>query len=139
MKKKVFIIASLCALGLCHWNAKASIPQQIYFNLEHEDNHIPSEAEQIKLQGKLDYSANPDDIEAGATETSVYIYFNKSYGSVSISLFDAEGNLCYSSVVNTGVQQMVVIPITGNSQGTYTVELDNVVGFAEGYFEPKQH
>jgi hypothetical protein len=53
---------------------------------------------------------------------------------LNISLYNAEGNLCYSSVVNTGVQQMVVIPIMGNSNGTYTVVLDNANGYAEGDF-----
>ena len=38
MKKKVIIFGSLCALGLCCWNAKASIPQQIHFKIEQEDN-----------------------------------------------------------------------------------------------------
>jgi hypothetical protein len=104
-----------------------------------EDNHIPSEAEKIKLQGKLNYNVGPDDIEAGATETAVYIYFNQSYGNVNISLYNAEGNLCYSSVVNTGAQQMVVIPIIGNGNGTYTVVLDNANGFAEGDFERQSH
>lgn len=139
MKKKVFIIASLCALGLCYWNAKASIPQQIYFNMEQEDNHIPSEAEQIKLQGRLDVNVGPDDIEAGATETAVYLYFNQSIGSVSISLYNASDLLVYNGVVDTSTQQMVVIPILSTESGTYTIVLDNVVGFAEGYFEPRQH
>lgn len=134
MKKKVFIIASLCALGLCYWNAKASIPQQIYFNMEQEDNHIPSEAEQIKLQGRLDVNVGPDNIEAGATETAVYLYFNQNFGNVSITIYNDSGFLVYTSIVDTSMQQYVVIPILSTAPGTYTVVLDNANGFAEGDF-----
>lgn len=142
MKKQILFLAGICAIGFFVCKAHASVPhhpQQNNITVEMEDNHIPSEAEKIKLQGKLNYNVGPDDIEAGATETAVYIYFNQSCGNVNISLYNAEGNLCYSSVVNTGAQQMVVIPIMGNSNGTYTVVLDNANGYAEGDFERQNH
>lgn len=134
MKKKVLIFAGLSALALCSWNAQASVPLQNYFNVEAEDNHIPSGAEQIKLKGKLNYSANPDDIEAGATETAVYLCFNQNFGNVSITIYNDSGLLVYTSVVDTSMQQYVVIPILSTAPGTYTVVLDNANGFAEGDF-----
>ena len=135
MKKKVFLFTGLCALGLCAWETQATNPQQVLINMNKEDNHIPSGAEQIKLKGKLDVNAGPDDIEAGATEQAVYLYFNRNFGNVSISLYNATGNLIYSSVVDTSMQQLVVIPINSTVSGTYTVVLDNASGFAEGDFE----
>ena len=139
MKKNVLILTGLCAIGFCIWEAQASTPQQSIINMEMEDNHIPSGAEKIKLKGKLDVNAGPDDIEAGATETAVYLYFNQSVGSVSISLYNASDLLIYNGVVDTSTQQMVVIPIISTESGTYTIVLDNVVGFAEGNFERNQH
>lgn len=132
---KTLVLVGLCAVGLCSWNVQASNPQQTYVNVCVEDNHIPSGAEQIKLQGKLNFNAGPDDIEAGATENAVYLYFNRNHGCVNISIYNAEGVICYNTVVNTGVQQMVVIPIMGNSTGIYSVVLDNAEGLVEGDFE----
>ena len=135
MKKKVFIFTGLCALCLCAWEAQATNPQQVLINMDMEDNHIPCGAEQIKLQGRLDVNAGPDDIEAGATEQAVYLYFNRNFGNVSISLYNATGNLIYNCVVDTSMQQLVVIPINSTASGTYTVVLDNANGSAEGEFE----
>lgn len=135
MKKKVLILTGLCAIGLCTWKAQATNPQQVLINMDMEDNHIPSGAEQIKLKGKLDFNAGPDDIEAGATDNTVYLYFNQNFGNVSISLYNAMGNLIYNSVVDTSMQQLVIIPITSTISGNYTVVLDNANGYAEGDFE----
>lgn len=137
MKKNALIFTGLCALSLCSWSVKATEPQQIHINVDMEDNHIPGEAEKIELKGKLNYNVGPDDIEAGATNNAVYLYFNHSYGNVSITLYNATGNLIYTSVVDTAVQQYVVIPILSTATGTYTVVLDNVTGFAEGDFEKR--
>ncbi|MBR0178306.1 MAG: DUF3244 domain-containing protein [Bacteroidales bacterium] len=134
-KKRILVLAGLCAAAFCTLNVQASNPQQTYINVGTEDNHIPNGAEQIKLRGKLNFNAGPDDIEAGATENAVYLYFNRNHGCVNISIYNAEGVICYSTVVNTGVQQMVVIPILGNSTGIYSVVLDNAEGLVEGDFE----
>ena len=135
MKKRAFILTGLCALGLCAWEAQATNPQQVLINMDMEDNHIPCGAEQIKLQGKLDVNVGPDDIEAGATEQAVYLYFNQNFGNVSISLYNPTGILVYNCVVDTSMQQLVVIPIASSVSGTYTVVLDNANGYAEGDFE----
>lgn len=134
MNKKVLILMGFCALGLCTWKAQAFSPQQVLINVDKEDNHIPSTAERIILQGRLDLNAGPDDIEAGATEQAVYLYFNHSFGNVSISLFNATGLLIYNCVVDTSMQQLVVIPITSMVSGTYTVVLSNANGIVEGDF-----
>lgn len=123
-------MASLCALGLFSWEAQASSPQYVLISMDTADNHIPSTAEIIELQGKLNYSAGPDDIEAGATENAVYIYFGHNCGNVSISIFNAMGNRVYYTVMDTSVQQTVIIPFGNVASGNYTVTLDNADGYA---------
>lgn len=134
MKNKALVFAGLCALGLCIGDAQASNPQQVHINMDKADN-IPSTAEIIKLQGRLDFNTNPDDIEAGATDNAVYLYFNQNFGNVSISLYSPMGLLVYNCVVDTSMQQLVVIPIASSVSGTYTVVLDNANGLVEGDFE----
>lgn len=135
MKNKALILAGFFAFSLCAWKVEATIPQQVYYGMESEDNHIPSGAEKIELLGKLDYNAGPDDIEAGATENAVYIYFNQNFGNVSIMLYDASSNLLYNNVVDTSVQQLVVIPISSTVCGNCTVVISNANGYVEGGFE----
>ena len=77
----------------------------------------------------------PNAVIAGANENSVYIHFNRSFGNVSISIYNAAGNLAYNSVVDTSVQQTFIIPFFGTTSGTYTVVLNNADGYAEGDFE----
>ena len=98
-------------------------------------DNIPTTAEKIDLKGKLNLSAGPDDIEAGATDNAVYLYFNQNFGNVSISLYSPMGLLVYNCVVDTSMQQLVVIPIASSVSGTYTVVLDNANGLVEGDFE----
>ena len=132
---KVLVFVGLYAIGFCTMNVLAASPNQTSINTVMYDNHIPSEAEKIKLKGKLDFSTGPDDIEAGATRNAVYLYFNRSFGNVSISLYNPEGQLIYSNVVDTSVQRYVTIPIANNSgNGDYYITLDNANGFAEGDF-----
>lgn len=137
MDKKVFLLSGLCAVSLCTLNVQASVPKQLPINMEMKDNHIPIGAEEIKLRGRLDFSAGFDDIEAGATQNNVYLYFNHSFGNVSISIYNECGILFYTCVVDTSMQQYVVIPILSTAPGTYTVVLDNATGFAEGDFEKR--
>lgn len=134
-KKRILVLAGLCAAAFCTLNVQASNPQQTYINVDVADNHIPSGAEKIELRGKLDCNVGPNDIEAGATKYAVYLYFNQNFGNVIIRLYNAEGNLCYNGAVNTGVQQMVVISIANNDGNSgYYLTLDNATGFAEGEF-----
>ena len=134
--KKVLFLAGLCALGLCTFDAQAGTYKHAPVNMGVYDNHIPSGAEKIVLKGKLDYNAGPDDIEAGATQDAVYLYFGQSFGYVSVSLYSPEGHLVHSCVVDTSVQQYVTIPVANNSgNGAYYLALDAATGFAEGEFE----
>ena len=81
------------------------------------------------------YGINPNAIVAGASDNAVYIGFNQDFGNVSITIYNGAGLVAYSTVVDTSVQQVVIIPITTAASGTYTVVLDNANGYAEGDFE----
>ena len=135
MKTMELLLAGICAISLCTLEAQAFSPQQIPTILNKDDDHIPSGAERIRLKGKLNFNTNPENIEAGATENAVYLYFDQNYGNVNIWLYNPTGILIYSGVVDTSMQQLVVIPITSAASGTYTVVLDNANGYAEGDFE----
>lgn len=95
---------------------------------------VPPEFNIVELHGDLATSVGPNAIEAGANNSSVYLHFNHNFGDMSISIYNAAGNLVYSTVVNTAVQETVVIPILGTASGTYTVSLSNANGYAEGGF-----
>ena len=95
----------------------------------------PSGAEIIDLMGRLDVNVGPNQIEAYVDQNNVYIYFHQNFGDVSISLYNELGSLVYSDVVNTAVQQTVIIPITGSTGGTYTLILESFTGYAEGEFD----
>ena len=43
--------------------------------------------------------------------------------------------MIYNDVVNTAVQQQLVIPITGFVDGIYTIVLENATGYVDGDFE----
>lgn len=132
MKKNALILVGLCALGLFSWQTQAmNIERASIINIE---DNVPTGYEIIELIGDLLYGTNPNAIEAGANRNSVYLHFNQSFGNVNIKIYNATGGLCYSGVVDTTVQQTVIIPISGNNNGTYTVVLDNANGYAEGEF-----
>ena len=78
---------------------------------------------------------NPNAIVAGASDDAVYIGFNQDFGNVNISIYNGMGGLVYSTVVNTSVQSVVIIPFTSAASGSYTVELSNADGDAEGDFD----
>lgn len=88
----------------------------------------------LELVGQLDYNTGHDDIEAYVDGNNVYVYFHRDFGYVSISLYNETGLMVYSNVVNTSVQQTVIIPISGTSDGTYTLMLENAFGILEGDF-----
>ena len=95
----------------------------------------PQGFEKIDLLGDLMLNHGPNAVVAGANENSVYIGFNQDFGNVSITIYNGAGLVAYSTVVDTSVQQVVIIPITTAASGTYTVVLDNANGYAEGDFE----
>ncbi len=133
MKNRLFILVGLCALGLCALDTQAMNFNQASFN--YTDDNVPTGYELIILQGKLDCNAGPNAVVAGANENSVYIGFNQDFGNVSISIYNESGLVVYSTVVNTSVQQVVIIPFSSAASGTYTVELNSANGYVDGDFE----
>ena len=95
----------------------------------------PTTAEQIHLQGLLDTNAGPDDVEAYVDGNYIYVSFHRNFGNVSITIYSPSGSIVYCDVVNTAIQQLVVIPITEFLDGIYTIVLENVTGYADGDFE----
>jgi hypothetical protein len=134
MKKNVLLLAGLCAFGLCTWEAQAVSLETnpIYWN---GMDNVPHGYEEIVLRGDLIWGIGPNAIAAGANENSVYLHFNQSFGNVSICIYNVAGNLIYSSVVDTSVQQTMIIPISTSVSGTCTVVLNNANGYVEGDFE----
>lgn len=132
MKAKVLLLFGLGVLGFCHYTALASTEKGIPYS--YEECMLPEGAEKIELHGDLDYNVGPNAIEAGITADAVYIGFNQSFGNVSISIYNGMGGLVYSTVVNTDVQSTIIIPFASVASGTYTVELNNANGYADGEF-----
>lgn len=95
----------------------------------------PASAEQIHLQGTLDLGAGSNDIEAYVDGNAVYLCFHRNFGNVNVTIYNPNGLIIYSGVVNTAVQPMLVIPVTFSSEGTYTIYLENATGYADGDFE----
>ena len=134
MKKNILVFVSLCALCLFTWQVQAVNVERLSITIINTEDNVPTGYEAFYLEGKLSYSTGPNDIVAGANKNSVYLHFNQSFGNVSISIYNEEGNLVYNSVVDTSMQRTVIIPIMGNSDSTFSVVLDSTFGDAEGDF-----
>lgn len=130
MKKKNLLLVGLCVFFLAVCETRAFNPQAS--TLSGKD--LPHGYEELELHGNLMLSVGPNAIIAGVGEDAVYIQFNQSFGFVAISLYNESGVMIYYNVVNTSVQQVVVIPINNANSGSYTLELNNAVGYAEGSF-----
>ncbi len=135
MNKKTLIIIALCALGLCIGKTHAINTASLATINKMDIADPPQGYEKIILHGTLMYSISPNAVVAGASDNAVYIGFNQDFGNVSISIYNGAGLVVYSTVVDTSVQQVVIIPITSAASGTYTVELSNAFGYADGDFE----
>jgi len=133
MKNNLFLFFSLCAIGLGVWEVQAENPKTTlqYFT----EINIPIGYDEIDLHGELMLSIGPNAIVAGVSDDAVYIGFNQDFGNVNISIYNGMGGLVYSTVVNTSVQSVVIIPFTSAASGSYTVELSNADGDAEGDFD----
>ena len=136
MKNRLLFLVSLFALSLCTWEVHAlntvpvSTPSQ-----KNDIEEPPPGYEKINLLGDLLYNIGPNAIVAGANDDAVYIGFNQSFGNVNISIYNGMGGLVYSTVMNTDVQQVYIIPINTASSDTFTVELSNANGYADGHFD----
>ena len=134
MKTKTLLLLGLCAIGLCTWEVQAVNTKSIPIN-NVEIADPPQGYEEIDLQGSLMYGIGPNAIVAGASDVDIYIGFNQSFGNVNISIYNSLGDLVYNTVVNTDVQQVYIIPFTTAASDTFTVELSNANGYAEGDFD----
>ena len=136
MKKRLLFLVSLFLLSLYAWEVQAlnsaTVSTPIYMN-DIEDP--PPGYEKIDLMGDLLLNIGPNAIVAGASDDAIYIGFNQSFGNVNICIYNGTGGLVYNTVVNTNVQQVVIIPFNSVASGSYTVELSNASGFANGYFD----
>ncbi len=123
MKNKHHLILSI----LCFFSAFLFGQQESAFPL--------LDGDEIVLQGELETGIGPDDIGASVDEYNVQVFFNRSFGNVTLSLYNENGVLIYSGVVNTAIQQLAVIPFNGYPTGTYLLVLSNGNGVAEGEFD----
>ena len=134
MKTKTLLLVGLCAIGLCSWEAQAVNTKPTPIN-KTEIADPPQGYDKINLKGSLMLGINPNAIVAGVSDVDIYLGFNQSFGNVNISIYNGMGGLVYSTVVNTDVQQVVIIPFNAAASGTYTVELSNANGYADGEFD----
>ena len=134
MNSKNILLLGLCIIGLCAWEAQAvNLNNTSIINVE---DNVPTGYEEIMLHGSLMLGPNPNAITAGYSRNAVYVHFSQSFGNVSVALHNEDGMLLYSTVVNTDVQQTLIIPLANNnSNGGYYLTLDNANGYAEGDFE----
>ena len=130
MKSKTALLISLLfVVSICNAHLQHDTTKQLF-----NEQSNPHGYEEIILIGQLDITHGPDDIEAYTDQNNVYVLFHRDFGYVSITLYAESGAMVYSDVVNTGVQQTVIIPITGVPNGIYTLVLENAFGNSEGDF-----
>ena len=136
MKKNTLIIIGLCALGLCFGDVQAvnKAPTPIEIN-KWEIADPPQGYEKINLQGTLMLGVGPNAIVAGASDDAVYVGFNQDFGNVNITIYNSNGLQVYSTVVDTSIQQVVIIPFTSAASDAYTIALNHADNYAEGDFE----
>ena len=130
--KKLVLICLLC-FPFLYGGVRAVNPQLVTFI--NKTSTLPHGYDEIELKGDLMYSSGPDAINAGIGEDAIYIEFNQNLGNVTISLYGESGALVYNAVVNTGVQQLVIIPINNEPGVSYTLEINNAAGYAEGFID----
>ena len=133
MKNKVLLFVSLCAICMGVWKVQAGNIETTPISFM--EINIPNGYNEIDLHGELMFSVGNNAIIAGASDNAVYVGFNQTFGNVSISIFNSLGGLIYSTVVNTDIQQEIIIPLPTTTAGTYTVELNAFDGYADGEFE----
>ena len=128
------LFVGFCALSIFTWEAQAANYLSAPI-IKSEIADPPQGFEKIDLHGDLLNSIGPNAVVAGASDDDIYIGFNQSFGNVSISIYNSLGGLVYSTVVNTDVQPIVIIPFSSAASGSYYVELNNANGEADGEFE----
>lgn len=136
MKTKVLFFASLMALSFCTSQVQAVNVNPVAIPINKWEMADPPHGyDKINLQGTLMFGIDPNAIVAGVSDNAVYIGFNQRFGNVNISIYNSMGILVHSTVVNTDMQSVVIIPFIGVASGTYTVEINSANGSADGDFE----
>lgn len=133
MKIRILFLFCFCLLGISVLETQALNPESLF--IEEKSDELPPDYDLIELRGNLVLNAGPNAVEAGFNETSVYIQFNQNLGYVDVTIINPSGSTIYSGVVNTAMQQLLVIPMTFSTEGTYTVVIENASGYADGDFE----
>lgn len=129
MNAKTLIIVGFCLLSFGAGELQANTPETT--SIVQKNNDVPHGYEQIELQGSLMLSVGPTSIDAGVNDNSIFIQFNQNLGNVIVTIYNPSGSTVYSGMVNTAVQQLLVIPVTFSSEGIYTIVLEN----ASDYFD----
>lgn len=132
MKNRFISLLVLSSVISCSYAVYATIPNKLEIHKEALDT---PPGEKIILLGTLMYGINPNAIEASVTDDAVYIQFNQSFGSVNIAILNGNGVQVYGTVVDTSIQQLVIIPFSNVASDTYTVVLNKADNYAEGDFE----
>ena len=135
MKTKALLFISFIALSLiiCKTQAMNTVSTPTPIS-KYDVGDPPPEYEKINLLGTLMYGINLNAIVAGASDDAVYIGFNLDLGNMNISIYNGTGILVYNDVVDTSVQPTVIVPFQTAASDTYTLELSNGTGYAEGVF-----
>ena len=133
MKRKILILTSLCIISLLTWKTQAMNIEPT--PIDNVESSIPYGYEEIELRGTLATNTGPNGTLAGVSDDAVYIEFNQDFGNVNISIYNSTGGIVYNTVVNSSMQSVVIIPFSTAASGTYTVELNNANGYADGDFE----
>ena len=134
MKKKAIIAVCLYTFCLCIGEVHAVDRKTTPF-IKTELEDPPHGYEEIELLGTLMYGNNPNAIVAGASDDAIYIEFNQGFGNVIISIYNNLGCPVYRTLVNTDVQQVLIIPFSYTPRGSYSVELSNANGYVDGDFD----
>lgn len=96
---------------------------------------VPPNSTEIVLRGDLDNNQGPNSIEAYFNTNTVVVIFHQDFGYLDVILVGEECGVVYNQCINTAVQTIVYIPITGVPDGRYTLILNNSFGNSEGEFE----
>lgn len=135
MNMKTIIMTGLCLFGL--WVGLFPANNSKTTSLIQKSTDVPHGYEQIVLCGSLMLNIGPNAIEAGVSDDAIYVQFNQNFGNVTITIYNPNGMTVYSGMVNTAVQQLLVVPMSWNYEGIYTIALENATDYADGEFEKK--
>ena len=133
MKKTILLLICFCLFSPYALETQAHDLKPSFV----QDNSIdlPPGFDELVLQGNLLLNVGPYAIEAGYDGNSIYIQFNQNLGYVDVTIYNPGGLSVYCNVINTAIQQQLVIPFYDIDEGYYTIVVENAFGYANGEFE----